>query len=256
MTEVADIKSVLEQVAAHYPQGLRSAERADIERIAFHIGLVFEANSSASTLCDLGGGIGLFSVGCAALGLRATLVDDFADDINQRYGADALDAHRRYGVRVVAKNVIEDTLQFDDGEFDVITSFDSMEHWHNSPKRLLHQALRWLRPGGLFILGVPNCVNLRKRISVPFGVGKWSSMEEWYGLDVFRGHVREPDVDDLRYIARDLGLVDPKILGRNWLGYASRRQMVRNVMPYVDRVLRMRPSLCSDIYLIGRSRCD
>ena len=74
---------------------------------------------------------------------------------------------------------------------------------------------------GLFVLGVPNRVNLRKRVFVPFGYGKWSSMKDWYESPVFRGHVREPDVDDLRYIARDLHLRDWQVFGRNWLGYSS-----------------------------------
>ena len=33
-------------------------------------------------------------------------------------------------------------------------------------------------------------------------------MAHWYEPELFRGHVREPDVDDLRYIARDMGLED------------------------------------------------
>jgi SAM-dependent methyltransferase len=44
-----------------------------------------------------------------------------------------------------------------------------MEHWHRSPKALFHEALTWLRPGGLLVIGVPNCVNLRKRLTVPLG---------------------------------------------------------------------------------------
>jgi hypothetical protein len=88
-----------------------------------------------------------------------------------------------------------------------------------------------LKPGGLFFLGVPNCVNLRKRITVPLGAGKWSAIEEWYEREMFRGHVREPDVGDLRYIARDLGLRDVRIFGRNWLGYASRHGWVRALTP-------------------------
>ena len=65
-------------------------------------------------------------------------------------------------------------------------------------------------------------MNLRKRITVPLGYGKWSRMEDWYEEDRFRGHVREPDVADLRYIGADLDLKNIEILGRNWLGYQSR----------------------------------
>jgi hypothetical protein len=95
-------------------------------------------------------------------------------------------------------------------------------------------------------------VNIRKRITIPLGMGKWSPMTEWYEAEVFRGHVREPDVGDLRYIAEDLGLIDTKVMGRNWLGYESRFGWVRSLTPLADQLLRLFPSLCSDLYLIGR----
>jgi hypothetical protein len=101
------------------------------------------------------------------------------------------------------------------------------------------------------VLSVPNCVNLRKRVTVPFGAGKWSRMEHWYEPEVFRAHVREPDVEDLRYIARDLKLQNVEILGRNWLGYASAKPIIRMATNVVDRVIQFRPSLCSNIYLLG-----
>src|SRR5271170_7216765 len=80
--------------------------------------------------------------------------------------------------------------------FDVVTCFDSLEHWHHSPKRVLHDMWDSLKPGGLFIVSVPNNVNLRKRITVPFGYGRWSKIETWYDVPVFRGHVREPNTED------------------------------------------------------------
>jgi SAM-dependent methyltransferase len=180
------------------------------------------------------------------------LVDDFDDAVNHKYPIDSLGVHKRYGVKVVSVDVLKGRLDFAPGSLDAVTTFDSMEHWHSSPKVLFHTLMKVLRPGGFFMLGVPNCVNLRKRVTLPFGVGKWSSVEEWYEPPVFRGHVREPDVDDLRYIARDLGLIDVKTFGRNWLGYASRYGWVRTLVPYADRLLQMRPSLCSDIYVTGK----
>jgi len=108
-----------------------------------------------------------------------------------------------------------------------------------------------LKPGGLFFLGVPNCVNLRKRLTVPFGNGKWSQMQEWYEGEVFRGHVREPDVDDLHYMARSLGLREVEVAGKNWLGYSSHFPLVQMLTPFADRLLQLRPSLCANIYLIG-----
>jgi SAM-dependent methyltransferase len=250
--DATDLRSLLHRLAGEYPEGLRGAQHQDVERIAFHIELVVRRKGTDCALVDIGGGIGLFTVGCAALGLRSTLVDDFADAINLDHGETVFDVHRRYGVTVVARDAIAGDLYFDPGSIDVVTMFDSMEHWHHSPKKLFRMLANALRPQGVFIIGGPNCVNLRKRMSVPFGVGKWSSIRDWYEPEVFRGHVREPDVEDLLYIARDLDLGEIEILGRNWLGYRSRHRWVRTLTKLADHGLRYIPSLCSDIYLVGR----
>lgn len=202
---------------------------------------------------QLGSGIGLFAVGAAALGMEAVLVDDFGDQVNADCGEDALAVHRNYGVRVLSKDLLTDHLGLEPGSLNAVTSFNSKEHWHHSPKAAFHRLLAALKRGGLFFLGVPNCVNLRKWITVPLGVGKWSFMDEWYEREMFRGHVREPNIDDLRYIARDLGLRDVWIFGRNWLGYASRDGWVRALTPLAHRALRPFPTLCSYIYLLGRT---
>lgn len=245
------VAETLRSLAGRYPPAFIQSQLDDVSRIAFHIELVNKLTAvEHPVVADIGGGLGLFSPGCAAVGMDITLVDDFRDDINETgTGASALDLHRELGVKIVSQDVTQG-LSFPRDHFDAITCFDSMEHWHNSPKKMFHGLIDSLRPGGWFILGVPNCVNLRKRITVPLGHGKWTPMKHWYEPEVFRSHVREPDVDDLHYIARDLGLRETKIIGRNWLGF--RRPGMRAIMPVVDSVLRIRPSLCANIYLVGR----
>jgi hypothetical protein len=103
------------------------------------------------------------------------------------------------------------------------------------------------------VIAVPNAVNLRKRVAVPAGRSNWSSFEHWYGPTVFRGHVREPTTGDLRRIADDLELRDVEVLGRNWLGSASDKAWVRGVTRTADGTLRRFPSLCSTLYLLGRT---
>jgi len=245
------LEEVLHGITRRYPKALIPDQLKDIPRIAFNINLIVKRKGFDVSVCDLGGGIGLFSVGCAATGMRTTLVDDFNDSVNHKFSTVPTQVHSEFGVNVVSTDVVASPPDFPAESLDVVTSFDSVEHWHNSPKMLLHRAVSWLRPGGLFILGVPNCVNLRKRLTVPFGVGKWSAMTEWYEQTPFRGHVREPDVKDLHYMARDLGLQGVEIIGRNWLGYHHHSTLVRVVTRIVDLPLRGFPSLCADLYLIG-----
>jgi len=251
------LPKLLREVANLYPNDLIRREVQDIPRITFNINIALDAIKprplAELELCDLGGGIGLYSVGCAAFGMkRVVLVDDFDDSVNHQVGESILDIHRSYGVQVIEGDVVAGGIEDIPGTFDIITTFDSMEHWHHSPKGLFRGVLEKLKPGGVFVLGVPNCVNLRKRITVPFGKGKWSSMKEWYELDLFRGHVREPDIDDLHYIANDMGLSNITIYGRNWLGYYSANAVTRLVTKIMDYPIRLNPSLCSDIYMVGK----
>ncbi len=252
-----DMRGCLQDLARSYPSDMVEEQLRDVPRIASHIGLAMQRfrpeDYPLLSLADLGGGVGLFSLGCAAFGLRhVVLIDDFDNDVNHRCGDSVLDLHRTAGIEVVTRDVIAHGILDIPGQFDIVTTFDSMEHWHHSPKRLFSEVAAKLKPGGVFLLGVPNCVNLRKRLTVPFGRGKWSAMLDWYEAPVFRGHVREPDVDDLLYIARDMGLVQCEIIGRNWLGHLSGSRVIRLASALFDYPLRLRPQLCSDIYLLGQ----
>lgn len=245
-------RNVLQDLARKYPPRLRQAALSEVERQSFHVHLACELAKADGSLVDIGGGTGLFSLGCAAIGLSSTLIDDFADPSNDQNGSQALSLHSANGVRIDRRDVMSQGLGLPANSMDVVTSFDSMEHWHHSPKALFAEIVDILKPGGWFLLGVPNCVNLRKRITVPLGHGKWSAMKDWYETPTFRGHVREPDVDDLRYISVDMGLINVQIFGRNWQGHRSSQGSVRALTRGFDSILQRFPALCSDIYLLGQ----
>lgn len=244
------IRATLTRIARDYPPGVEQLK--DVERIAFHLELISPEFPAGARVADIGGGLGLFPPGAAALGYTSILVDDFQDRNNITIAEDTFTRiHRKLGVEIDSRDVVTQGVAFAPESLDVVTTFDSIEHWHSSPKPALHQLMAALKPGGKIIIGLPNCVNLRKRVTVPLGINKWSDMEEWYEAEVFRGHVREPSVADLHYMARDLGLVNTQVIGRNWLGYANKNRWVRMLTPVADAVLTRFPTLCSDLYLIG-----
>jgi SAM-dependent methyltransferase len=248
------VAATLERVLERFPAEIRSGQLMQVARLAFEVSLVADRVPKGGRVCDIGGGWGSFALGCAALGYRTTLVDDFLDQGFAEGTSAAMRAlYAEYGLEVVARDVVRQGLDFAEGSLDAVTLFDTIEHWHGSPKRALHDAVRALRPGGLMVIATPNCVNLRKRLTVPFGRGKWSSFSDWYEPSVFRGHVREPDVDDLRVIAGDLGLRDVQVIGRNWNGHYSASRLTRALTAAFDPLIRLKPSFCSDLYLIGHS---
>jgi 2-polyprenyl-3-methyl-5-hydroxy-6-metoxy-1,4-benzoquinol methylase len=251
MSATAEKRTKLAEIAALYPPELISRQISDVPRVAHHLELVERFAPPGGVVCDIGGGIGLFSPGIGALGYRSILVDDFKDAVNRSFGDAAFSAQRRYGVEVVSQDVIAEPVEFPAESLDVVTSFDCLEHFHHSPRRLLRALKKALKPGGVMILSVPNCCNLRKRFSMVAGKYYWSPIGEWYESDMFRAHVREPNVSDLRYICRDLELRIVEIDGRNWLGLESKSAWKRLAAAALDRALRLKPSLCSNLYCIA-----
>jgi len=257
MVTMDKITSVVESIVRKYWIGYPSYILDNyIQRHAFEIELLTHSlgDIKDKSIVDVGGGWGAFAASCSALGMTAMLLDDFGDpgkidtnDPRQSLPGD-------YDVAVINSDVIKDGLGLSPGSVDAVTSFDMIEHLHDSPKPFLHDAIKALRSNGVLLLGAPNCVNLRKRITVPLGNGSWSDFSDWYDKEVFRGHVREPDVNDLKKIAQDISLYDYQIIGRNWSGYSNERQIVRTLTKTIDNILRRFPSLCSDLYLLGRKR--
>src|SRR4029434_7863423 len=117
------VEKILEGVARDYPPEFIDDQLRDIPRIAFNIRMALHgADARTMSICDIGGGVGLFSPGCAALGMNALLVDDFADPINRRIGDSVFVVHRKYGVRILSRDVIKDGLVDISERFDVVTT--------------------------------------------------------------------------------------------------------------------------------------
>jgi SAM-dependent methyltransferase len=242
------LERALQRVLDLYPEPLRSAERADLARQRFHLAQIYRPGAA---IADLGGGIGLLSPACAALGMTAWLVDELRDPVNQRYPIDALGVHRRAGVRVIAAPVLGFGKHFDDASLDVVTCIESIEHWHHSPRPVMEEIARVLRPGGLFVLAAPNAANARHRAKLLLGRSNWSRFEDWYYPAEFRGHVREPVLADLLRIVDELGFERRAVFGRNWLG--APRGWKRLALAAADGALRPFPTLCKDLYVVARA---
>jgi SAM-dependent methyltransferase len=244
---VVSAAQLLAEVAMDYPYVIRESQLQDVDRIAYHIGLVQRYGKPSGRICDIGGGVGLFSPGCAALGYDATLIDDFKDEISFNAGKDVFAPHAKHGVKVMSCDVIAGPLDFPENSFDVVAAFDSMEHWHHSPRRLFHMLKKALAPTGIFIIGVPKRKNLPRRLTTLLSREPRSAVRDWYDSNIFQDRLREPSVSDLRHICRDLGMIILAVIGRNWLDRMSYPLLTK----LTDPVLRMRPGLCSDLYVIA-----
>jgi cyclopropane fatty-acyl-phospholipid synthase-like methyltransferase len=252
-----NIYSTVDEISRKYWIGYPSyVVDATVKKTVFEIEILQRALNEikGKTVIDVGGGWGLYAASCAALGMNVILIDDFGDGGKSNNLDPRHTLSDDFGFSVMRRDIIIDGLSSLPESIDAITSFDVIEHLHASPKAFLHDAMRVLRSNGVLILGAPNCVNLRKRLTVPFGRGQWSQFSEWYEPKIFRGHVREPDIQDLRKIAEDLSLSDFQIFGQNWQGIGNPSKIVRIGTKSIHKILKYFPSLCSDIYLLGFKR--
>jgi SAM-dependent methyltransferase len=194
------------------------------------------------------------------------MIDDFGggggiDPVNRRADLAVIERMRSMGVNVVEGDFVKEALPLAEASVDVVTTFHSIEHWHHSPLPLFRELKRVMRPGAHMVIGCPNAVNLRKRLWVLFGRTNHCALREWYYDGTpFRGHVREPTVDELCELLAWNGFDIVDVRGRNFLAEYSGslpsngRALWRALLAVSDPLLRLRPSLCSDIHVIGRVR--
>jgi SAM-dependent methyltransferase len=257
----------------NYP--LERTGRADA-KVRFYIEKLLIAHGISDLkrhIVDLGAGFSPFGVLLRVMGFEMTIVDDFGGGGEFERGYDPkvsgmLDRFTQLGVKVIEQDLLTRSLPMPDRSVDVVTTFHCIEHWHHSPRLLFGEIRRILRDGGLLIIGCPNPVNIRKRMSVLMGKSNLCSVEEWYvsGDPIFRGHVREPTVDDLITLARWNGFGVRSIVGANFLARASRecsqrsgavaRGVYQSALSLLDPLLRLRPGLCSDIHLVAEKKAD
>jgi SAM-dependent methyltransferase len=108
-------------------------------------------------------------VGCGDGEEAADLADFFDCDV------DAIDVQDYFRVRhqkVTFQQMDARELRFDDDAFDIVWSFHAVEHIPQ-PERAMAEMRRVLRPGGAFMIGVPN----RSRI-VGYITGRGASLRD------------------------------------------------------------------------------
>jgi SAM-dependent methyltransferase len=119
----------------------------------------------AGAILDIGCGAGLF-------------LQTFRDTSWRLHGIElspavAQVARERTGADVFVGDVM--AASFPDASLDAVTSFDVLEHMHN-PRDVMNRIWRWLKPGGVFYVFVPNVACLEARV---FG-------SYWFGLELPR----------------------------------------------------------------------
>ena len=128
----------------------------------------FRPSSDANRLLDVGCGTGIYLQAMANLGWSVRGIEPDAGAAAQAAGRLGVHPDRIFVGRVEDADFLPET-------FDLVTMAHVLEHLHD-PRGALERIHRWLRPGGMVRLWLPNFDSIESRVF----------RQLWFGLDVPR----------------------------------------------------------------------
>jgi 2-polyprenyl-3-methyl-5-hydroxy-6-metoxy-1,4-benzoquinol methylase len=126
------------------PRRVAEQEEHNFNRLCF--GAVPKPKPGKNRLLDLGSAWGVFAERLSGAGYDVT-----ASDLDER----SLKMIRDRGLKAVRLDVVEEKFPFADGEFDVVTCCELIEHIKH-PANMLGEIGRVLKPDGILVISTPN----------------------------------------------------------------------------------------------------
>jgi SAM-dependent methyltransferase len=244
----SDIRNLIHEVRQKLPKALWTDIPEYIEKDILHIRLAYVPNGR---VIDLGGGYSPTTAVLAKLGMDVTVVDTFASTkFYEQFSAEELcEILHGFGVKIVKQDLLQydPTAVFPPDSVDRVVSHDTLYFFN--PKTLLERCLAVMKKDGMLATNVNNAVSFLRRIRVLMGRTNTDSFDSYFFDNV---HKRYWTQGDLMRLADFLHLRDVEVIGRNWSLYQSRKGTSRSLLRTADQALRNKPSLCNDIYLIGK----
>ena len=254
MEEIKNIIDSLERYNKVIPMYMRTAK---LKAFCYRYENFYK-NLKNKKVLDLGGGLDVFNLILVKLGFDVTVVDFFNYDLSWkelRKDSDEFklrfDYLRDNGIKLVDKDLIDLNISklFEAESFGLISSYHCLEHFKQSPVPLLKHALHVLSSKGLFLIEVPNSINLLKRIKVLLGKTNYCNYYDYACAEDFTGHIREYSMEDLQSLCKILKIENYKIYGRNYFGSLYEKYGENLFTISIDKILCNFPSLCGSLYL-------
>jgi SAM-dependent methyltransferase len=190
-----EIEETLDWISAELPEEVRndSFARGYYKHCCNLADALKTLGEKKGHILDVGSGIGVFPASMARLGHTVASLDYVT--ANQAW-------IRAHGVEVATADILNNPLPFPDASFDLVTMLDAIEHLHGSPRHVLQEIFRVLRPGGHIIVETPNIANLRRRVVLLMGKNPMSIKYFYESSYPYNGHVYEYTKSDLETAIR------------------------------------------------------
>jgi 2-polyprenyl-3-methyl-5-hydroxy-6-metoxy-1,4-benzoquinol methylase len=182
--------------------------------------------NGGESVIDIGCGAGVNQIILSKLyGIKCTVIDRF-EEFNPEHNRTAGDTDRvikrlnEHSIKVIVGSYADIDFSDMESSFDVVTSFDVIEHLNHRPKLFLDILNKLRNPEGRVLMGTPNQQHIMNRIKSVFGKNTWEDFDIWFECENFYGHVRELLPSELLKIGnlynKDSSNVDVKILSSNY----------------------------------------
>jgi SAM-dependent methyltransferase len=115
---------------------------------------------------------------------------------------------------VEVRNIESQPLPFKDNSMDIVCFLATIEHLHNSPKRVMTEIKRVLKVGGIVVVDTPNILELRKRLMLLLGRSFAQDMRFVFNREYNSGHHREYTLEELKDVVTWSGfnIIDARLL--------------------------------------------
>jgi ubiquinone/menaquinone biosynthesis C-methylase UbiE len=149
---------------------------------------------------DIGTGCGIAPRFAQALGAQVTTIDSYSAS-----GASAMDNVKAVGIVGHFCDVERESLPIESGTADCVFFGDVIEHLQNSPKRVLCEIFRVLKPNGICISATPNATRLTVRLKVLMGLTNWPNIRDFFDEKMHAGHHHEYTIDEFKFAFEKTG---------------------------------------------------
>jgi SAM-dependent methyltransferase len=264
------LNTILERVAAEYgPPAEETILGENGGKHVFELETLLDLAPRGGRVLDVGGGLGVDLL-CLheAVGdeLELHLVDRFVEYTAENRMGDqgvGLNLLRSAGIHVMNRDFWPDPKLevYPENHFDVVCSFDVIEHLPGHPLPLFREIRRILKPGGAFLLGSPNAISVHRRLTLLSGRHPYIDFDEWCSERYFQ-HYREYTAAEHRALLERAGFEceRPQLVSEP-LGTLARvarsdpatRLSVRSgLLQVLAAAERVAPPLRGSVYCVGR----
>jgi 2-polyprenyl-3-methyl-5-hydroxy-6-metoxy-1,4-benzoquinol methylase len=161
--------------------------------------------------CDFGGNVAAYNLVARLLDTDVTVVDDI--DIPEASSA-RLKRLQEAGIRFEKCDVYQ--FKNRNEAYDVVSAFETIEHFPHSPKPALVNMIGALRKKGRLCLSVPNIARVDMRLRALAGRSVHERYQAFFShVGPYPGHHREYTLDELKWIAAELNLATEDLFGAN-----------------------------------------